>query len=62
MKSVAEVLAADMAYRVMIDPDWGDPDQIEAIRDAYGTAAVDRRCPMQSPSRWPQTITLPRSG
>ncbi len=35
----SEVLSADMAYRVIIDLDWGDPDQIKAIRDAYGTAA-----------------------
>jgi hypothetical protein len=34
-----EVLSADMAYRIIIDLDWGDPDQIKAIRDAYGTAA-----------------------
>ncbi len=35
----SEVLSADMAYRIIIDLDWGDPDQIKAILDAYGTAA-----------------------
>jgi CheY-like chemotaxis protein len=32
------VLAADLAYRLMVDPDWGDPEQIDAIRKAYGSA------------------------
>jgi hypothetical protein len=32
-------LAADMAYRIMVDPDWGDPEQIEAIHNAYGVSA-----------------------
>ncbi len=31
-----EVLAADMAYRVLIDPDWGDADQVAAIHQSYG--------------------------
>jgi CheY-like chemotaxis protein len=35
----SEVLSADMAYRVIIDIDWGDPDQIKSIRDAYGATA-----------------------
>jgi CheY-like chemotaxis protein len=29
------VLAADLAYRLMVDIDWGDPKQIEQIRAAY---------------------------
>lgn len=29
------VLAADLGYRVMVDIDWGDPDQIAQIRSAY---------------------------
>lgn len=33
------VLSADMAYRLMVDPDWGDPEQIEQIRAAYGSAS-----------------------
>ncbi len=34
-----DVLSADMAYRVMVDPDWGDPGQIDEVRRAYGTAS-----------------------
>jgi CheY-like chemotaxis protein len=33
------VLVADMAYRVMVDPDWGDPEQVEAFRKTYGVSA-----------------------
>lgn len=33
------VLSADMAYRLMIDPDWGDADQIEAVRQTFGSFA-----------------------
>ncbi|QEF96816.1 hypothetical protein Mal15_08460 [Stieleria maiorica] len=29
------VLSADLAYRVMVDVDWGDPEQIQAIRRSY---------------------------
>ncbi|MEM8670681.1 MAG: hypothetical protein AAGG48_24355 [Planctomycetota bacterium] len=36
---IGEVLSADMAYRVMVDPDWGDPDQITQIRESYGDAS-----------------------
>ncbi len=32
-------LAADLSYRVMIDPDWGDPAQVDEIRASYGSAA-----------------------
>ncbi len=32
-------LAADMSYRVIVDPDWGDKTQVDAIRSAYGSAA-----------------------
>lgn len=39
MNVVSEVLSADMAYRIILDIDWGDPDQVQAIRDAYGPAA-----------------------
>ncbi|KAA1261417.1 hypothetical protein LF1_39640 [Rubripirellula obstinata] len=30
------ILAADLAYRVMIDPQWGTADQIDALRDSFG--------------------------
>ncbi|MGB7346605.1 MAG: hypothetical protein WBD20_20455, partial [Pirellulaceae bacterium] len=30
------VLAADLGYRVMIDPDWGTPDQIKLIEATFG--------------------------
>ncbi|TWU40736.1 response regulator [Novipirellula artificiosorum] len=30
-----EVLAAELGYRVMIDPDWGDDDQIKAFRESF---------------------------
>lgn len=36
---VGSVLAADVAYRVLVDPDWGDPDQLEVVRQAYGAQA-----------------------
>jgi CheY-like chemotaxis protein len=39
-ENVQAVLAADLAYRVMIDPDWGDPDQIQAVRAAHGSATA----------------------
>jgi hypothetical protein len=39
-ENVQAVLAADLAYRVMIDPDWGDPDQIKAVRAAHGSATA----------------------
>lgn len=29
------VLAVDVAYRVLVDPDWGDPDQVDAIWQAH---------------------------
>jgi HEAT repeat protein len=32
------VLAADLAYRVVIDVDWGDEDQLAAMRAAYGNS------------------------
>jgi CheY-like chemotaxis protein len=32
-------LAADLSYRVMIDPDWGDQAQVDQIRTTYGSAA-----------------------
>jgi hypothetical protein len=32
----SEILAAVLAYHVMVDPDWGDRDQVAAIRNAYG--------------------------
>ncbi len=31
-------LAADINYRVMIDSDWGDAAQVDAMRTAYGSA------------------------
>ncbi len=37
---LAEALVADMGYRVLIDPDWGDPAQVESILAAYG-AQID---------------------
>ncbi|NND99609.1 MAG: hypothetical protein HKN47_20015 [Pirellulaceae bacterium] len=30
------ILAADLSYRVMIDPDWGTSEQIAAMKSAYG--------------------------
>ncbi len=36
-----DVLVADLAYRVMVDPDWGDVDQIEDVRLAFGPALGD---------------------
>jgi CheY-like chemotaxis protein len=35
----SEVLMAEMAYRVLVDPDWGDAEQVGAIRDLYGQSA-----------------------
>jgi CheY-like chemotaxis protein len=35
---VPEALVADMGYRALIDPDWGDPSQVESIVAAYGSA------------------------
>ena len=35
----SQVLSADMAYRIIIDPDWGDTEQVKAIRESYGTTA-----------------------
>ncbi len=29
-------LAVTMGYNLMLDPDWGDPDQIQPIRESYG--------------------------
>jgi hypothetical protein len=29
-------LAITMGYNLMLDPDWGDPDQIQPIRESYG--------------------------
>ncbi|MDV6031093.1 MAG: hypothetical protein F9B45_13510 [Phycisphaera sp. RhM] len=29
------VLAADLAYRVMVDVNWGDPDQVQQVRQLY---------------------------
>jgi CheY-like chemotaxis protein len=59
------VLAADLAYRVMVDPDWGDAPQVQAVADAYGarlttkllaeTLAEERR-----PGRIPATLGLLR--
>lgn len=31
-----EALIADLSYRVLVDPDWGSPDQRQAVRQAYG--------------------------
>jgi hypothetical protein len=33
------VMSADLAYRLMVDPDWGDPEQIQEIRSAFGASA-----------------------
>ena len=30
-------LIADMSYRVIVDPDWGDPAQVQQIRESYGS-------------------------
>lgn len=35
-RTMQSILAADLAYRIVIDVDWGLADQIEAIRTAYG--------------------------
>jgi hypothetical protein len=32
------VVLADLSYRLMVDPDWGDPEQIQAVREALGPA------------------------
>jgi len=45
-----DALCSDLGYRLMIDPDWGDQDQIEGMRAAYPevasattlAAAIDR--------------------
>lgn len=34
-----DVLSADLAYRLMVDPDWGDEDQIQAVRTSFGASA-----------------------
>jgi len=31
----SDAFAADLTYRVLVDPDWGDPDQIESLRAMY---------------------------
>ncbi len=33
-------LLADIGYQVMVDPDWGDPNQIQSVRAAFGPATV----------------------
>ncbi len=33
------VFAADMSYRLMVDPDWGDDAQIQSVRAAFGSVA-----------------------
>ncbi len=33
------VLATDLAYRILIDNDWGDSDQVESMRKAYRSGA-----------------------
>ena len=33
-----QVLSADLSYRLLIDPDWGAPPQIDALIQAYGPA------------------------
>jgi hypothetical protein len=33
------ILAADLRYRVLVDPDWGDPDQSRKLFTMYGQAA-----------------------
>lgn len=35
-----EALLTDLGYRVVLDPDWGDADQIEQLRQAYGPATT----------------------
>ncbi|MDF1844217.1 MAG: hypothetical protein P1U77_22495 [Rubripirellula sp.] len=30
------VLTSDLAYRLIVDPDWGDAEQINEVRQAYG--------------------------
>ena len=32
------VLTSDLAYRLIVDPDWGDNEQINEFRQAYGSA------------------------
>ncbi|MDG2222028.1 MAG: hypothetical protein P8L85_11645 [Rubripirellula sp.] len=34
------VLSSDLAYRLMVDPDWGDTEQIDEIRQTYETATA----------------------
>ncbi|MFK8110610.1 MAG: hypothetical protein AB8B91_00320 [Rubripirellula sp.] len=34
-----DALAADVAYRVLLDLDWGDEDQVDAVRKAHGVNA-----------------------
>ncbi|MGB0599771.1 MAG: hypothetical protein ACPGLY_24065 [Rubripirellula sp.] len=34
------VLTSDLAYRLIVDPDWGDAEQINEIRQAYGPAVA----------------------
>ena len=35
--AVDATLAADLGYRVMIDPDWGRPEEKKLIRDKFGS-------------------------
>ncbi len=37
---VGVALSADVGYRIMIDPDWGDPAQVDAVRNQYGQYAT----------------------
>jgi CheY-like chemotaxis protein len=38
-----EVLAADLAYRVMADVDWGTPEQVESLLAGYNDALTAER-------------------
>jgi CheY-like chemotaxis protein len=37
-RNISSALIAEVGYRVLIDPDWGDPQQIDALRVAFGSA------------------------
>jgi len=60
-----ESLPAELSYRVIIDPDWGDAEQIVALRASYGgewetrnvAAALDLSLDQAD---WPATVGLVR--
>lgn len=52
------VLAADMSYRLMVDVDWGDPEQINEIQTTY-SQPLDRQQLLTSLSEQRQREDIP---